>query len=189
MVFVWTGNSRGKNLLAASQWPLQRNITTLYSTMTKQSENVSPCEETCFSPTSLSLGTCVYSSSMCKVSTPANERKCKRQEDDGLPGVREKRACVGTKGLAQPQQNTVSTSTSAHTATVPNMSMVTVQTNPKRVWNEGSVNRPPRYLHLFYWEGDAKHQPSCLNLGDTTTTATSTQQRAREPCSNVNNPR
>ena len=148
--------------------PSQRNITASFSTMTKRSKSASPCGETCSSLTSPSSQTYMYSSLTHKAPTPANQhkRKRKRQDNDDLPGVQEKRACIGTKGLAQPQQNNVSTNTSARTATALDMSMVTVQTNPNRVRNEGS-DRPPRYLRPFYWEGDKDGVSHLASISET----------------------
>jgi hypothetical protein len=62
--------------------------------------------------------------------------------------------CDGTKGLAPPWQNTVSTNISACIVAAPDMSTLTAQTNPKRARTAANNDRLPKYMRPFYWEGD-----------------------------------
>ena len=44
---------------------------------------------------------------------------------------------------------------------------MTAQTSPKRVPNEDSVDKPPRYLRPFYWEGDADGVSRLASISET----------------------
>src|SRR6202167_1477525 len=107
-----TGSAKNtESTFLDSSQPLRKNITTSSSTTTEQSVNASPCGETCFLPTSPTLGTYEYSSSTCEAPTLGSKRK--RPADDVHQGVQVTHACDGTKGLAPQRQSAASTSTSA----------------------------------------------------------------------------
>lgn len=113
-----------EDISSESLQPSQRNTTTLSSTMTEQSISASPCDGICSSLTSPTLETYVCNSSTSEVPTPGD--KCKHPLDNVYLGDQEMHAYDGTKELALQLVNAASTNTSAHIATVPDMSTVIV---------------------------------------------------------------
>jgi hypothetical protein len=131
---IKAGSSKNtENTFLRSSQPLWRNITTSCSTMTEQSINESPCDETYFLLTLLTLGIC----------------ECSSPVDDVHQGIQVMHACDGTRGLVLPRWSAAATNTSALIVATPDMSMVIAPTNPKWVRSMGNDNRLPKYMPLL----------------------------------------